>query len=178
MGQMQNDITLIRQYLNIHTTGKLTPAIIDPTNLKQEPFKIQKQLPIQLTLPVNPTVDIWYYYRFLTVTPINHGNKLVLMIRIPLIDLDSSMTLYKIYNLPVFHHEIGKSLLYQLESNNLTVTKDNKYATMLSDTDFLQCTLAAGHLCTLNSALYHMESTNLCLTAIFLRDNTKINNQC
>ena len=31
----------------------------------------------------------------------SHGNKLVLMIKIPLTDLDSSMTLYKIYNLPI-----------------------------------------------------------------------------
>ena len=75
----------------------------------------------------------------------SHGNKLVLMIKIPLIDLDSSMTLHKIYNLSIFHHEIGKSLLYKIERNNLSVTKDNKYATILSDTEFIQSTLAQGH---------------------------------
>ena len=56
------------------------------------------------------------------------------MIKIPLIDLDSSMTLYKIYDLPIFHQEISKSLIYNIEGNNLAVTKDNKYATILSDT--------------------------------------------
>ena len=88
---------------------------------------------------------MWHYYKFLTVTPVSHDNKLVSMIKILLIDLDSSMTLYKIYNLPIFHHEIGKSLLYKTKGNNLAVTKDNKYSTFLSDTEFIQCTLALGH---------------------------------
>ena len=64
------------------------------------------------------------------------------MIKIPLIDLDSSMMLYKIYNLPIFHHEKSKSLIYNIEENNLAVTKDNKYATISSDTEFIKCTLA------------------------------------
>ena len=51
------------------------------------------------------------------------------------------MTLYKIYNLPVIHHEISKFLTYNIEGNNLAVTKDNKYATILSDTEFIQCIL-------------------------------------
>ena len=80
------------------------------------------------------------------------GNKLVLMIKILLMDLDSIMTLHIIYKLPIFHHEIEKSLLYKIEGNNLTVTRDNKYATILSDTEFIQCTLAKGHFCSLYTA--------------------------
>ena len=30
MRQMQHDMTLIREYLNIHTTGRFKPNIIDP----------------------------------------------------------------------------------------------------------------------------------------------------
>ena len=131
MKQMQHDMTLIREYLNIHTTGRLNPNIIDPIHLRQELIKINKQLPTQLSLPENPRTNIWHYYKFLTVTPISHDNKIILMIRIPLIDLDSSMTLYKIYNLPIFHHEISKSLIYNIEGNNLAVTKDNEYATII-----------------------------------------------
>ena len=67
------------------------------------------------------------------------------MTKIPLIELDSSMTLYKVYNLPIIHHEKSKCLIYNIEGNNLAVTKDNKYATILSDTEFIKCTLAQGH---------------------------------
>ena len=100
------------------------------------------------------------------------------MIKIPLIDLDSSMILYKIYNLPIFHHEIGKSLIYDIEGNNLAVTKHNKHATILSDTEFIKYTLAQGHFCNLNTALNQIESNPMCLTAVFLKDNNKIHNQC
>ena len=34
--QLQNDITLIRQYLDIHSTGKLTPVLVDPHHLRKE----------------------------------------------------------------------------------------------------------------------------------------------
>ena len=88
------------------------------------------------------------------------------------------MTLNKIYNLPIFHHEIGKSLLYKIEGNNPAVTKDNKYATILSDTEFIQCSLARGHFCSLNTTLHHIDSNTMCLAAKFLRDSNKINKQC
>ena len=81
------------------------------------------------------------------------------MIKNSLIDLDSSITLYKIYNLPIFNHEINKSLIYNIEGNNVAVTKDNKYATILSDTEFIKCTLAQGHFCDLNTSLNHSDST-------------------
>ena len=98
------------------------------------------------------------------------------MIKIPLIDLDSSMTLYKIYNLPIFHHEISKSLIYNIEGNNFAVTKDNKYATILSVTEFIKCTLAQGHFCNLNTAPNHIDSNPMCLMALFLKDNNEIQN--
>ena len=45
----------------------------------------------------------------------NHENKLILMIKILPKDLDSSMTLY---NIPIYHKDIGKSLIYQVDGSN------------------------------------------------------------
>ena len=36
---MQHDMTIIREYFNIHTTGRLNPNIIDPIHLRQELIK-------------------------------------------------------------------------------------------------------------------------------------------
>ena len=91
--QMQHDIILIWEYLNIHSTGKLTPNIIDPIHPKRELIKINKLLPQQLALPENPRTNIWHYYRFLMATPMNHDNKSILRIKIPPIDLNSNMTI-------------------------------------------------------------------------------------
>ena len=176
--QLQNDITLIRQCLDVHSTGKLTPVLVDPNHLRMELIKINKQLPTSLSLPEDPTTNIWHYYKFLTVTPIIQDDKLIMMIRIPLIDLDSSMTLFKIYNLPIFNHDIGKSLKYRLEGNNLAVTKDQKYFAILSESNFIRCTLAAGHFCNIDNALYHVDSSTWCLPAMYCKDDKLINKYC
>ena len=98
------------------------------------------------------------------------------MIKILLINSDSSITVQNLQS-PNFHHEISKSLTYNIEGNNLAVAKDNKYATTLSDTEFIKCTLVLGHFCNLNTALNHTDSNPMCLTAIFLKDNNKIYDQ-
>ena len=103
------------------------------------------------------------------------GNQVILMVRIPLLVTDSSMTLYKVYNLPIYNPTIGKSLKYNLEGSNLAVTKDNNYVTILSEAEFIQCILAQGHFCSLNTALYHVDCSNLCLVAMFLKQNNTIN---
>ena len=64
--QINKDIDLIKEYLNIHSTGKLTPTVTDPIHLKHELLKINKQLPTRLSLPEDPHENIWHYYRFLT----------------------------------------------------------------------------------------------------------------
>ena len=178
LGQMKTDTAQIKAYLNINITGKLTPSIIDSVYLRQELLQINKQLPARLSLPEDPTEIFWYYYRFLTVSLVTHGNKLVIMIRIPLNDLDSGMNLYKIYNLPIYNHHIGKSLTYQLEGTNLVMTKDNKYVTILSDTEFIRCILADGHFCGLNTGLYHINTNQWYVTAMFFKDNDKISTYC
>ena len=178
LGQMKMDTALIKTYLNIHITGKLTPSITDPIHLREELLRINKQLPTRLCLPEDPHTNVWHYYGFLIVTPVTHGNKLVLIIRIPLIDLGSGMNLYKIYNLPIYNYHIGKSLKYQLEGTNLAIAKDNKYATTLSDTEFIRCTLADRHFCNLNTSLYHVDTNQWCVTAMFFKDNDKISTYC
>ena len=42
--ELNSDLDLIRQYMSIHATNKVTPNIIDPTHLRQELLKIQSKL--------------------------------------------------------------------------------------------------------------------------------------
>ena len=176
--QLQNDLDLIRQYMSIHATNKLAPNIIDPTHLRQELIKIQSKLIPTLALPEDPYTNIWHYYTLLTVAPMNHDNKLVLMINIPLVDPDSKMTLYKIHNLPIFEPRIKKSLEYQIEGYNLAVTKDNKYAALLTNSEFITCILAAGHFCSLSTGLYNIGNSKWCILSLYLKNNKKIVKNC
>ena len=176
--QITDDINLIRSYLSTFTTGKITPQIIDQKHLRQELVKIYKQLPPKITLPDNPTTNIWHYYKFLTVTPVVDGNQLILMIRIPLLDTDSTMTLYRVYNLPIYNLTIGKALSYKLEGSNLAVSKDDSYVTILTEAEFIECTLAEGHFCGLNSALYHIDYSKWCLVPMFLKQDIRVTKDC
>ena len=178
LGQMQTDTTQNKEFLKIHITGKLTASITDHVHLRQELLQINKQLPARLSLLEDPHGIIWHYYRFLFMNPVIHGGNLVLMIRIPLIDLDSIMNLYKIYNLPIYNHHIGKSLQYLLEGTNLAISKDNKYTAILSDAELIKYTLADGHFCVLNTGLYHIDTSQWCVTALFFKDDDKIDSYC
>ena len=60
--QMTTGIDLIRQYLASFTSCKLTPQMIDPTHLRKELLEINKQLPPKISLPKDPTINIWHYY--------------------------------------------------------------------------------------------------------------------
>ena len=140
--------------------------------------EINKQLPPKITLPENPTINIKHYYRYLTVTPMIDENQLILMIKIPLVVTDSTLILYKTYNLPIFHPDIGQSLAYELQGSNLAITQDRNYVTILTESEFIQCTLAQGHFCRLNTPLYHIDYSKWCLAAMFLKDNDRINKYC
>ena len=160
----------------IHITGKLTPSITDLVHLRQELLQIYKQLPARLSLPEDSHGNIWHCYGFLIVNLVIHGGNLVQLMRIPLIDLDSGIRLYKIYNLPIYNHHIGKSLQYQPEGTNVAITKANKYGIMLSDMEFMRCILADRHFCDLNTGLYHIDTRQWCVTALYFKDSDKISN--
>ena len=112
--QMKTDTAQIKAYLNICIIGKLTVSISHPIQLRWELLRINQQLLTRLSLPEDPHRNIWHYYRLLTVSPVTHVNKLVLMIRIPLIDLDSSMNLFELLLGPCLVHDTTLRVLCQV----------------------------------------------------------------
>ena len=101
-----------------------------------------------------------------------------MFIKIPLVDADSTISLYKIYNLPIFHPHIGKSLQYNIERDYLAITKDRTYVTPPSEGEFVECTLVQGHFCSLKNALYHARNSDLCLSSLFLRNDELNERNC
>ena len=144
---LKNDINGFVQYLMMLSSGKLSPALIDPTHLQRELISIQQQLPPSIKLPEDPGENVWHYYKYLTVNYIPFVDKIIILVKIPLVDSQSALNLYKIYNLPVFNPQIGKSVKYNIERNSIAVSLDKSYATIPTDSEFLECTLASGHFC-------------------------------
>ena len=173
-----DEIKVVEQYMTMFSSGELNPNLIPPEMLIKELTNIQKQLPPSIKLPEDPTQNIWHYYNFLSVSHVTHDNKIIILIKVPLIDHDSSLDLYKVYNLPIFNPSLNKALTYQIETDILAVSMDSNYATIPTESEFLECTLASGHFCNIRSALYHMHSSKMCIIALFLKDDTAINENC
>ena len=178
VNDLVDDVKIVEQYMTMFSSGELNPNLISPEMLTKELVNIQKQLPPSLKLPEDPTQNIWHYYNFLSVSHTTHDNKIIVLIKLPLIDHDSSLDLYRIYNLPIFNPSLNKALTYQLEANTLAVSTDRNYATIPTESEFLECTLANGHFCNLRSALYHMQSSKLCVISLFLKDEISISENC
>ena len=178
VNNLVDDIKIMEQYMTMFSSGELNPNLISPEMLIKELVNIQKQLPPSIKLPEDPTENIWHYYNFLSVSHTTHDNKIIILIRLPLIDNDSSLDLYRIYNLPIFNPSINKALTYQLEANTLAVSKDGNYATFPTESEFLECTLASGHFCNIRSALYYMQSYKMCVISLFLKDESAIDENC
>ena len=60
----------------------------------------------------------------------------------------------------------------------MSINKDIKYVTILSDTEFIRYNLADKDFCDLNTGLYHVDTNQWCITAIFFKDNDKISTYC
>ena len=178
VNDLVDDVKIVEQYMTMFSSGELNPNLISPEMLTKELVNIQKQLPPSLKLPEDPTQNIWHYYNFLSVSHTTHDNKIIVLIKLPLMDHDSSLDLYRIYNLPIFNPSLNKALTYQLEANTLAVSTDRNYATIPTESEFLECTLANGHFCNLRSALYHMQSSKLCVISLFLKDEIAISENC
>ena len=174
----KGDIKHLGKYLETLSSGRLNSNIIDAIHLRTELMKIQKDLSPTLAFPENPANIIWHFYKYLTITPVHHYDRLIMLIKIPLVDADSIMILYKIYNLPIFHPHIGKSLQYNTERDYLAITKDRNYVTLFSEAEFVECILAQGHFCTLKNAQYHARNSDLYLSSLFLRNDELIERNC
>ena len=172
------DIEIVEQYMTMFSSGEPNPKLITPELLIRELLKIQDNLPPSIQLPEDPKTNVWHFYKFLSVSHTTHDNKIIVLIKVPLIDHDSTLDLYKVYNLPVFNPPLNKALTYEIEANTFAVSMDRNYMTIPTESEFIECTLASGHFCNLRSALYHMQSSKMCLIALFLKNENAISEYC
>ena len=60
---LKNDINGFVQYLMMLSSGKLSPALIEPTHFQRELTSIEQQLPPSIKLPEDPRENVWHYYK-------------------------------------------------------------------------------------------------------------------
>ena len=178
--QIKEDLKGIEEYMRIMATNRINPFILPPNNLRKILQKIQLDLKNhpRLGLPDDADEHVWSYYSLIRVNPIVTPDFLVIILTIPLIDHSLTMNIYKVHNLPALDVNRNLTFTYILENEYLAVSSDETYVALPSAWDIRLCEATAGHLCTLNQALYPTSKTKWCILALYQQDVADIKSYC
>ena len=180
MHALKEDVDSIYEYMRVMATRKLNPLIIPPSILRQILAQTQEDIKAhpRLHLTNDPGKDIWTFYSLIRITPIIQSNLLVVVLTIPLKDESLEVDLYRVYNLPMLHPELGVQATYELEGRYLAILMHGLYVTIPHETEIKICMASEGNLCMLDQALYPVERVDWCIYALFKNDLPKIQKFC
>ena len=87
--------------INVLSTGRISPNIILPSKLLEVLLEIKSKLPEDLKLPIRPSKRLWDFYKILTCSTIFENDKVMIMIRVPLITIGNKLNVYKRNKMPL-----------------------------------------------------------------------------
>ena len=169
--------------INLLALGRLTPSTVTPHDLRNLLSSISQQIKPPFKLTADPTEDLWHYYRHLTCSTMFVGNSIAVIVPIPLSDVHEEFEVYRIYNLPfpsVHSPQFGMPITasYVIESEGIAINKERTQFALLSESELVACTHSLLGLCAIRSPIYPFYSNTFCVTALFKKQPTLINQQC
>ena len=180
----QGDLKQLQIQLNMLSLGHLSPSMISPDEFRQLLKEIQTHLPFFLKLPSDPEKDLWDFYNTLTCRTVLDGNHIYVVVSVPLLDENSKYEVYKVHNLPVPINSTpevknsGMIAKYSLESNSFAVNGDNSKFILLTKSELPHCANPFQKSCKIESPIYPINLSKLCIVALFLDHEYKINKFC
>ena len=176
----------IQLQLNMLSLGHLSPSVISPKNLKDLLIEIESHLPTFLQLPYDPRREIWKLYKILTCTTVPEKGRFLVVVSIPLLDKNSKFEIYEIFNIPVpkVNQEIQDNntshmvAWYQLETTSIAINTNQMKYVLLTEKEKELCNSPVHNYCSVQSPLYSLMLSKLCVTALFLRDRSKVRSYC
>ena len=132
--------------------GHLSPSVIRPTDLRKD---IESKKTNQFKLPFDPKNDLWHLYKTLTSATLIKDERLVVVISIPLLDINGRFEMYSIYNLAINSEKISKShgininmlAQYALETNCFAVNQRKTEYLILNPGDVNSCSQGLQDFC-------------------------------
>ena len=91
----------LKSELNVLGTGKISPEIISPEQLRGLLLSIKSEVPSLAKLPFNPERRQWQYYEILGASTFMDTDQIVIVLKIPLRDSRFQFKLYKVLNLEI-----------------------------------------------------------------------------
>ena len=176
----------LRLQLNLLSLGHLSPSIISPTNLRALLLDIQARLPSTLKLPNDPQKDLWYFYKFLTCTTVLDVDKILIVISLPLLDLNGEFEIYKAISIPLplpiastGNSELSNMVAtYDLETPNFMINMQRTSYALLSPEETQRCNDHLVNFCALETTIFPINLSKLCVIALFTQNKENIGQFC
>ena len=125
---------------------------------------------------------MWYYNKALTCVTLIKDRRFLTLVNLPLLEVNSQFNVYRIHNIPFPYFKYPESKLsatYTLEMDILAVNEAQTQYVQLTTHDLTSCyTKSEVNFCTLRNPVYNVGSSQLCVIAVFKRDQTAIADAC
>lgn len=173
--------------LNALSLSHLTPSVIQPFRLAEILRGIENNLPPLLKLPFDIETNIWQYYQYTSCSGVVDDDKIIVILKLPLLHEYEQFQIYKTINLPL---PMANSSLfeqtdthvnlitYQLEGFGLAINKERtRYAT-LNEHELMSCSDRNINFCHIQSAVYTVGLSTDCILHLFLQNQVEIAKYC
>jgi len=169
----------LKTQINLLSLGTVAPSLIMPRNLRALLLDIKAHLPRQLSLMGDPSKDIWVFYRHLTSDAVLTENQIVVLMTIPLIQINNMYEVWSATSLPVPLYSSGEmttntpSMLavFELESSGLLVDKSRTQFAILPTSELTACSDQSITFCKTSSPLYEINMSHFCIVNLFIENN-------
>ena len=153
-------------YINVATTGTLSPHILPIMGLKKMLSHIEETLPPALHLPVS-SGDTLHFYRYIHTHFLIANKQFLLLIDVPIQDLSQQQSIYKIFTLDIPHGNFTAH--YDINTQHLGITQAETMAVEISPHQFSICQEAN---------FQPLANSPTCITAFFTKNTASISVQC
>ena len=111
-----------------------------------------------------------------------YENKIVVIIQIPLLEINHQFDIYQVFNLPLAVPNLGNAqsmiATYQLESEGFMINKAHTKYAILTAAETNICSKATTTYCKVESPIYPVNLARLCVINLFLRKQNEIEENC
>ena len=172
---IQTVSTHTMDYINIATSGTLSPHVLPVLDLQRMIQHIADTLPPTLHLPISPQ-DTLHFYRYLHTHILTENKEFLLLIDVPIQDRSRQITIHQVFTLNI--PQGNYSACYVVDTKYFGVTKDATMAVELSTTQFQACQEANGQFCSITIPLQPLANPPSCIAALYVKNTVDITSKC
>lgn len=165
---------------NLHETmqGKVSSKMILPRVLRSVLLGIQKELPPDLSLPVDPRKQLSWYYNNLAAALLPDRTRFHAVTLVPLVEGQALFSIYRVIQVPVPHAAHLQAAEYVLSDTHFAVAPTGGHYTTLNDLEASSCIKTDIGYCAFLKPLSSLTNMPSCLSVLFLQEAKLISKLC